>query len=225
VDTIAIVTVIATFITSLISLLTIIEMKKQRSESYKPIVVPVYSYYSLKSYSDGRYNIQTQDNSEYVQNLFIYLANAGAGTAINIRIKWSFELKKFANVQNNREAFLTIKDNIFSVVGEKYQCSHNLNLQTEEIFEYLLTAENKTNKIILPQYMTTIMKIIADNNVHGNAIEMPELKMKIEYEDIGLKKHIKEYNITFDEKYMMPILIEPLLEYNEIGRFKISKKK
>jgi hypothetical protein len=224
VDTIGIITIVATFITSLISLFTLLEMKKQRIESTRPNIIPVDSYYSLKSYSDGRFTVFTQFNGKYDQNAYLFLANVGNGSAINLRVMWSFNFKEFICNFRNEEINYHYDENIFSIRAPTYSNEHNIKLQKEERITYLLTAENEKQKILFPQYINVIMKIINDLRKKGNGNRIPDLEMKIEYEDSSFRKYHSEYRFVITEHYNIPFIPEEKLEYINVWKYQISKK-
>ncbi len=223
-DAIGIVTIAATFVTSLISLFTLLEMRKQRIESSRPNIIPVDSYYSLKSYSDGRFSLYTQLNGKYEQNAFLFLANIGNGSAINLRVKWFFDFNEFISNFKSDEISYYIDENVFSITTPTFSNSHNIKMQKEEIITYLLTAENEKQKLLFPQYLNVIMKLAQDFKIKGNIKNIPRLKMIIEYEDSSFRKYCSSYFFDISENYNIPFIPEEKLEYINIWKYKIAKK-
>lgn len=107
---------ICTFITSLIGLLTLFEMVKQRHASMMPNIL-VQSPYSLTIKNErGYYSpyrwLKTDDGAnENIKEQFPFcvdLVNVGLGTAINIEYEWCFETKFYieknlSDIQYNEE--------------------------------------------------------------------------------------------------------------------------
>ena len=83
---------IATAVAVVIAVFTILEMKKQRSESYKPMLVfrsNVFDYIGIKGerYILGRW---VKPETDVQCRPFILIQNVGLGVAVDLEYKWEF---------------------------------------------------------------------------------------------------------------------------------------
>jgi len=213
----------ATFASYIATLLTVLEMRKQRKESYKPIIIPIGKYYSLKSYQDGRYQGYTQAGGTYEPNLFIELTNAGLGPAINIEGKWDFDFKEFINKNEWPEISITFQNNEFSVIASNFSCKNYVEIQEPIKIDCLLANDKNSMRLLLPNYYITIIKLVADKRNKHLSFHMPPLMFKYEYQDVGKTKYTANYKIKLEEVFQLNIPIEPLLEYNEHGKINLLR--
>jgi len=214
----------ATLIAGIATLMTVLEMRKQRKESYRPIVIPIGKYYSLKSYQDGRYQGYTQTTTSYEPNLYIDLTNAGLGPAINIIGKWVFNFKELIDRNVWPNISISLENNIFCIKALNFTCNNYIEIQEPIRIDCLLANDKNSMKLLLPNYMITVIKLIADKRKQGLPFFMPPLIFCYEYRDVGDSKFIAEYKITFEEIFQLNLPIEPLLEYDEHGKINVSKK-
>jgi hypothetical protein len=136
-DIVLIISGLGTFISALIALFTIFEIKKQRLSSYKPEIIldSFVSYLYADNFLSEDDNIQYK-TKKYLENnqkplnesdkaIFMYylLQNIGFGTAKYIKGFWTFDYKKASKVlskymkddfyiENDNEGFIIKKDDI-----------------------------------------------------------------------------------------------------------------
>lgn len=213
---------IATLITAIVAFITVNEMRKQRKESYKPIVIPIENYYSLKSYEDGRFSGSTQVSNGYEPNIFLYLANAGLGPAVNIVIQWEFDFKSFISKNDFNGIIISYENEKFYVRENEHYSTSYVKNQKDELVEYLLSGESGKTKLLLPEYTKVILKLLTDRKQKGITTYMPKLKLIITYKDIGLSEYKHEYGIEFIEYYVSKLKIEPLIKYDANGKIDVK---
>jgi len=191
---------LGTLVTSAISLWTLREMAKQRRESYKPILLLVASWYRLTSFEDGRFNSKTLDKSNYEANLYIYLANSGRATASNLNISWEFDITSFMK-QKFLVSEINCDSNILHVTGKNFEANHVLSNQISEYIPLLLTAENGYEKLLMPSFITALLKVRMDERLAGNSINIPQLKLVVDYQDVGANKNKEQFLLNFPESF------------------------
>ena len=146
---------ICTFITSLIGLLTLLEMVKQRHASMMPNVL-VQSPYLLTIKDEGGYGSPyswTKENhNENMKEKFPYnieLVNVGLGTAVDIEYEWCFDIKYYMekipkDIQYNEEKnmiYFANKHHIIQTRGLKNSEYRIPFAQTSEKFQIEVLRE------------------------------------------------------------------------------------
>lgn len=154
---------IGTFISAIIALYTLIEVKKQRLSTYKPeILIKSFLVYINKSplflESDepllfktdnfNEYKIDKNQSKEFEISCLYKIENLGFGLAKNIKVSWSFEMEKALKIlekELNEEFYFTQYKPL------KY---YFLNKNDDENFQISFINENKI--IQTTDYITPI---------------------------------------------------------------------
>ncbi len=146
---------ICTFITSLIGLLTLLEMVKQRHTSMMPNII-VQSPYLLTIRDEhgvgSPYRWTKENHNENVEEKLPYsidLVNVGLGTAINIEYEWCLDTKNYMeklakDIQYNEEKnmiYLVNKHSILQTRGLKDSEYRIPFAQTSEKFQIEVLKE------------------------------------------------------------------------------------
>jgi hypothetical protein len=215
---------IATLLTAMATFLTVREMRKQRKESYKAIILPIRKYISLKSYEDGRYQGYTLQNENYDLNIFIELVNAGLGPACNIRGKWEFDFDELIGKNEWADCNISFEEKVLSINASNWQCKSYIDNQITINMDCLLNSDKNTSRILLPGFITPILKLSADCWKSGRQLYLPPLILKYEYQDVGMSITTNIHYLRFNPIVIVYIKNEPLLEYDAHEEIVISNK-
>lgn len=244
-DWINIVIATITFITAVIALLTINEMRKQRVHSYHPdINMANFSFYVYKGDFDDEidsiylYSFKDRkDENEKIDGfneLKIGINNIGFGVAKNVKWHWNFDLIQAQKIicknkgvkWENGEDFLTIDS---KKVNIKWAFDINED-NIGESFNFILpySNENRETEIVIPDYFISLywlyMVIQIGKKGPKKALEdtFPPLELNVNYTDIHSNEMEKKFliEIHFD---MIAAVREKTKELGKF-RFEISEK-
>ncbi|MFH0733311.1 MAG: hypothetical protein V1773_00590 [bacterium] len=245
-ECVTMVTGVATLITSIASLFTIWEMKKQRNSQIKPEIVSgdfnVFGRIDLSNI-DNFYNVWVNDKEHFKirhgNNLNVEIFNLGNGFAQNITFEWIFDFQRII------ESIIKLDDSlidkivfsynstgdmgyVLSINNDKYQFSsqHLLNCELKCNAEFLppITIGKVPYSLIMPQViielLTLIFKIYGQENINLEVFDFSvfSAKLKIIYFDLEKRKYEKLINFEYLFEYFMK------LPYVEIkSSFKVKK--
>lgn len=228
-DVIAIAGQIAMWITLIVVFLTLREMEKQRRASYKPeLVIPrslVYGFGDIivediilpLEWRNSENIEETRDDS------LLTIYNLGFGAAVHIRISWEFEFEEtlrfvqdycYENsipiVVGYEQRFgtkvfqLEIEDRVSSFI--------NIGSIYDQSYDYLVPASVTSKGLRLhlpPDYKSLIAIMIfmswkefEKDNSPMKDLNFPDLKLKVNYQDIGGNDYVKEFGLTFQLRHM-----------------------
>lgn len=183
---------IAATLTSLVTLFTLFEIKKQRKKMYEPAL------------AFGR-SKETLHGEPVTNNLEIALYNVGFGSAINLQVEWDFydklnEIKKvYPDIDKD---FIVLRD----FLNERSGCIYNKLLDKRQEVDYLLpiSVSDEPTKLRIPIILTNyvifeVMKSWNENKDKDRGISIPEylIPFKITYYDINNSKNIERYLMKF----------------------------
>lgn len=214
---------IAAFITSGISLFTLLEMKRQRRQSLKPDIVLLktkwYTFYdniklpsiwSNQEIDTKEYNriVNNENHISEKNNFKFTLSNIGLQAAKNILIEWNCEIEdyiKFINKYNNkREYNIEFNKTAKNIVIESKNLNEIISKNNITNLEYIMPFKNDYDSvninlpIIIKELITCFIDIqnsIIYNKQLSEILEIPELQLNISYFDIMNNKYIKKYKI------------------------------
>lgn len=207
---------IATVITAVIILFTLLEMKKQRTMSYRPSIVPVRQPIEAKTlngdfcWSEKPNQDQEAKSSHRAYSLHLY--NLGNGAAKNINIKWELDIESvIASVnrllqKNMTQKYIEItEDNWLSIKYENDR-DHmiNMSLDMEGKYDHLLPAsiDNRGIAVHVPYTFIILVsnyfheggkRFMEEDEEHTTLSNVPYIKLNITFEDIGGNKYMANY--------------------------------
>jgi hypothetical protein len=217
----AILTNIGLIVSLILTFLTVLEMMKQRRESYKPKIIVKEKFIILKSN-------KSFDIIDFEVNdcLIMVLKNIGIGPAINIDLEFKFDIEDFKERWNDNfsEKILLSIDKVYVMINNRFTIFTDNNKIS---YDNLLS--NDEIEIVIPSHINTLMKMYVfqfgksmfDNNDKGTNKDItPKLPIKIRYNDIGGKRYNLNYLVNFDIR-----TVNWKKENKEIGiSIKIQKK-
>ena len=231
---------ICTLITSVISLLTLIEMSKTRKSSLMPNIIFQTEYFIELNNPDSPYPISpfewsVYESEEKKECNGLLFTNVGVNTAINIEYKWKFSIEEYINkikeIEDSNEYKITFIENGNKMLFKSnhgFQILDNMNNKKNHI-PYL--EKSKTNSLHLPEDFKQIFSLFLfyqtcnfskkTTNEIMNIIDQfknysfPTLK--IIYYDISGKKYKKLYKTNFNVVLLSNEKIEFKFSIKEIS--------
>jgi len=215
---------IGTLMAALATLLTVLQMNKQRKESYKPIATIIKKWYHIgylystipivkeyKTYLD-------LETAKINNSLLIEIINAGAGTMIDLN--WNFftnidDWKKILETDINTEVYF--KEKRLIIKGNKLSQDHNFDYQNIGKYSYLPSEPSYNSlEISLPSYLLTMLKMFYEMQNRNAKTEMPKVYLDLSYFDIGKKMYKKRIEIVNQ------LMMSGYNENNEIKTFDLE---
>lgn len=218
----------ATFFAAVAALLTLREMHRQRKHSYKPDIVPVElifdGHFQSAVFCDWIEYKEECDKNDTLSSpdIEISLFNLGNGAAKNITLTWDFAFKPFIKNLNsiNKEAQTNIEidDSDFLLQfkeSEDMKAAVNLKPSLNQRKDYILptSIEKSALKVRVPSAYTWLVSnyfYLRFKILHEDLkFQIPSLKLKLEYSDIGNNKYKSEFAfdvglIFFSDSKPMP---------------------
>ena len=203
-DTAILITAIAALITSIVTMLTVNEMRKQRIVTHKPI---------LKIEGDSfELSINKHENWQWEDNKVLQLFNFGSGVAIDIVAEWIIDEDKILQLLKKYDPYNQKK------FGKKGQflslgnSAHNVEIQKNQNFSAVPTFNNSntSSKINIPSYFIYGFSQYVDDaiinrpkqNIESASTETFEFEdyipaiIKIKYKDINNNFYNSKYELN-----------------------------
>jgi hypothetical protein len=176
---------LGTFITAVITLLTLSEIWKQRVDSFKPeIFLFDKKVMAVRNSNDGFANfISLRDNAK-LDLIHLKLINVGLGPAKKIQYKWKFDFDKQKKIikKYDKEGCYSIDDS-------------GLFLDNDLFNEWPVVLRNKEYDVNLPISYTMILSRAIDVFLTQNCKPsiLPSIKLKITFLDVYNNQSPKVY--------------------------------
>ena len=228
--TLPIINSISTLIVALIAIFTLIEVYKQRKSSYKPELIIEHQNFKLIKYTEfeipviwmnriEQFDIVSKNEANPMfsdEGFKIPVHNIGLGTAKNIQITFSTDLKKTINKINKLDVNKNIKIEFenssfisFEPKKENYFLYKGITFNFQNEFkisiDYILPSqiEKEATNINVPMHYLYLCSILIylwnkSETKDKGFIELPILNMLIEYRDIGNKRYKRKLSISFE---------------------------
>ncbi len=216
------VTVILTFITTIIILFTLFEMKQQRKAVYLPSLVFENLHFiidwDIEKKDPNEFEFRDKPQKEKSQNdpFFpkIKVYNIGFGSAKKIKINYSFDYKRFREqfelLINNEKLLWSLDFSDKYVKMESDDYSAQFSILDEEIQINFILPSNiqyEPNFISLPNFFSIAyprilyVAFLFEQTYKEQNLRLlkdfPEVQMKLSYQDIGNNMYEKNYSIKF----------------------------
>ncbi len=197
------------------ALWNIVEMKRQRADTYRPELIITEKTFISKcgyitpvwqKYHEGEI---IKENSTHPG---ISLCNIGLGAAKNIKASWSFPTEELIKLikneaKKNRRDVSFIDDIITGAMiiepeGEKPFAAMKTKFFSQSI-DYIIPSSNQSDHIILklPVIYTCLTSLLPRIAVGYEAMKeglIPDLKLKLEYYDIANSKHSSSFTLQLE---------------------------
>jgi hypothetical protein len=219
---------IGTFVSSIIALIALRELVKQRRAMYQPSLflneftlsvkgnplTGVKKFYYYKLYNLYEPENRAEKTPHSIQSQF-FLQNFGYGIANNIKYKWEFDSKKAVKKicdltpemryqQRNNSIIILKKDEFFDSVKID-------EFSNEKKIDFIQPETIKTNNkpLSIPSVVTSLhmhyvlIKNKMENEIcnrftHESFEDFPKPKLTVIYEDIAKKKYTNTYIFEID---------------------------
>lgn len=225
---VSLVSSIATFVATIIVLLTLFEMQKQRRNSMSPDL-----YFSGKSiHLHGEFSSENEVDFQWSETRFenkidistrrslsYEVTNIGMGSAKEIEINWEYDsediitkinaldIHKLYKIKHTKNKELV---QLLSIQSKSIGVLIDLKEERHCSYEFILSSQVKNEAAImyLPNsyfYLLSIYIFLQIEKDFDNAInisrDFPKLKMNIIYKDIGGSIYKKNYEVNLNFYY------------------------
>jgi len=186
-----------------ISTFTLLEMRKQRKESYRPRLLIKKETFWLKTNHNNTpcsmFKEEHISEKEEVESFRFYITNIGLGSAHDIKIYLKYDTSSIINMFKNFEETKRIKvDNsqIFYAMdsGSNYGIRIDDHEKEEKLISYI--KPNESLSIPIPQIIHDVvtfipyLKILSDGK-RGYDDKSNLFVIEIEYKDIGNRRYFE----------------------------------
>lgn len=225
---------IATCVTAVIILFTLIEMKTQRNMSYKPALVPTSQIISAQKDS-GHYYWQDKstDQKESTNKILNYPLHIFNGAAKNINVKWQFDIQNVVDSVNSlfqknmTKTYIEIsKKNWLHLRGDDSNAlSLSIDHDMERNYDHLLPAsiDKAGISVHVPKtFVTLVSHYFHEAGKHINKDDswlsnVPNIELFLTFEDIGGTKHAIKYRLLISLNTFTDSKFHASLEYKTIS--------
>lgn len=212
-------TSIANIVTTIVAIVTITEMWKDRKAARQPeLIIRNNEMFAIRNAREFGYTWDRKpfDNLDRLHrrcDSSLTLENIGMGVAKNIQIEWIYDIQKFKRIvldfddrfkNGSFTPYETIEwldesSNIPEIIVIIYNSQHKANK-----IEYLSPNHDSEyrNYFELPEDYCTLYAWLLhlkakDEDYHNIILDVPKLILKLRYEDIGGVKYKKKYEVKF----------------------------
>ena len=216
---IAIAANIGTFISSILVLLTLIEMKAQRKAQVTPELVLDINKFCI---IDGKhYQYQNNILSEKDDILSISIINIGLSAAKNIEIEFKYDIKFFSEVLNCKEITVEInRDNHLIIDSPIISSNIYINYDNKKTLPYVEKFTNVSVKenISLPENYSNLLVVYNELPQYENdkcyQKQIPPLYINVKYSDL--------LNNEYKNKYVLNVFFSGIENYQNsrfVGKY------
>lgn len=226
---ISLISAIATVSAAIIYYYTLKELKRQRENTYKPNLFIDKTYFFVQGVKKNefimpikwtnthfnRMEILEHDEKKHTfLNFSLKCFNIGFGTATNVNVCFSYDIKKLVKniksleeeVPNEQRIGIEIKGNFLSFDYKSKKLPYtskiisiNGNLNQYTSFILPVNINNNFSNIKLPIHFLELLNIyvlyFSYNMKKEIEVSIPPMKTKIKYHDISGKEILKEFTI------------------------------
>jgi len=210
-ETAILITAISALITSIVTMLTVNEMRKQRIVSHKPIIKIGSNSFELV--------IDKHGNWLWEKNRALQIFNFGSGVAIDIVVEWNINVDKIIQILKRYDPYnqKNLRNTGYNLsLGNSF---HNIENQKRKKISAIpiFNDSNTSSSINVPTYFTDGFSQYVDDallNRPKNDIEPDNPLKKIEVEDyipaIIKIKYIDINNNIYNNEFELIINIETI---------------
>ncbi len=199
----------------LISIFVLIEMRKQRRESYKPWLFTKNKNFYLQKNPNGT-SCFLKEASDEIQDLYghdynLELHNVGLAAAHTIHIKWDYDHKKlldeFTKLGTETGMLKRKDESHFEYLfdsEERQGYGFSIHPPAEERSKLAFLRSRDTVNIRIPEtiknYMTFVpyLELLSRKMPHRVDLRDDGFSVRFEFLDISGKKHIQRLNIVIE---------------------------
>ncbi|MFY9820900.1 MAG: hypothetical protein WAM82_05925 [Thermoanaerobaculia bacterium] len=209
-----VVTALATLVTSLTALFTVLELRRQRMAQYQPTMAieyqPVRIYKPAKS-DYGRGFVICPEGTNPSRGHFpqgdvlLQLTNVGAGPALDVSYSWSFDelaaAECIAHVDSAAAARLVIEEETLRFQADDYTSWSSDRVQKYRLGTLLALPGKPGPSLPLPlsylELLCMYFRAVEEPSVATmKHFPMPPLRLKVEYQDRGGEIRQISFNVA-----------------------------
>jgi hypothetical protein len=242
-DWISAITASAALVTAIITLITVIELRKQRQHSYQPdLDISNFEFYVYKYDKDEEefeqdliFLFYTKDkldeNAKVIgyNELLLDISNTGFGAAKAVKWEWSFD---FISAQNaiklsKKEFKFHETDNKYYVKVSELKVDWIIMVDEDNETDYInfvlpYSIENRKNTIRIPSYFIELFWLYKTKDMMierlGEDQDFPPLKLYVSYTNLDGKKFNRCFQINLGYSY----ICNPFNPTNDLGKFRFE---
>ncbi|NQV16636.1 hypothetical protein HQ531_14330 [bacterium] len=208
--------VLGTFITAFLVYKTLIEMKSQRANSYRPELVATKKLFNAQSITEAlpvptKWSEKGKEENEIksMSSLKIELFNLGFAAAKKINIYWSYDYEAIINeikdvcYKNSIPIVIDLKDGGPISIDLNGKAQHYFDIKNDlmEYHDYIAPSSSTQSPLLIQFPYSAIMlySILIYIGVKTESEEKMltlaerEIELKVDYLDLGDKKHKKSF--------------------------------
>ena len=206
--------------------LSILQIKRQKIESYRPD--PTFASSSFFAYghkdqtrftwSDKEIDQRSTAFSDYPRyQSGVPLHNIGFGVAKNVSLRWNFPIEDFTSTLNKRSQDTSIpivfsySNGIVSTVSEEKSRADSFWLnQRDKYLDFLLPLEihKEATTIEFPpvilDLVSAYIKFTLESKNENLEYNIPSITIEVKYQDIGGSKHCDIFEIDLELSFYRP---------------------
>lgn len=205
-NTVATITALAALITGLATLLIILEMKRQRTATSRPVLKVLTK--SRSSTVNNENKTWLWDNSESPHSSTLRLINFGTGPALNVMASWEVNFEELVNVLKYFDPYKQMEfghKNGFITLDNSFHAIHNQ--RTLRIDAVPVNGVTDSEVLTVPSYYIAAFEKYVELGVLNrpktdpkdtgviDLPDFPEIYVDFEYEDINGKKLKQKFKI------------------------------
>lgn len=178
---------------------TLVEMQKQRDNSYMPQIVAECSDEVGITWSnkhDILYISDDEKKSSRYKQFYLDIYNIGVGVAKNLQFEWVSEnMDLFAECinSNSKNYYLESKNGIFNLQTEGVVTGGS-EFEKVNKLSFLASSNDEPYRMIFPHQYLLCYKVMLMDQLNT----FPQLQLKISYEDIQNKSYEQILNIRME---------------------------
>lgn len=215
---ISLATSIAAFIAAAAAFLVVLQVSKQRADSYKPALVVARTRFICSQPDDGVIP-HTWSNPDSIDNgavqahaaFSLPLVNVGLGAAIDVKVSWAFPIDEVVRLVNElaQKSLIAVyfdwNNEILSINADKPgRTVHNWASQKESNFDFVLPAsiDQNANSVTIPMgcvhLVSALVYVTSKLEKFESFPKIPSLLLKIAYSDIAGTKYSTQLSISIE---------------------------
>ena len=190
-------TAVAALLTSIVTVFTVSEMRKQRVVSHLPILKVLGNHVNLvidknQSWSWNREKLQ--------------IGNFGKAVALDVNVKWEVNIDKIVSLLQKYDPHNVKELKYEKNVLKLDKSTHFVAKQSEKFFPAIREDSNTPNEIIIPFYLTEafesyINEAVLNRPDGGKSLNLdnfPSVNVSIKYQDINNNEHRKKFSLLIN---------------------------
>jgi len=212
---------IGAFMSAIAAFLAVKQNTKQREASYRPELAITRTTFTaaknpLSKSTFADFWVENNDASgleeiNLLSSLSLPLRNVGLGAAKEVNLKWSFPIEELVSIINEKAqktliaAYFEYENEVLSLKSEQLSAATSMwGNQKQASVDYVLPASTDKEGVYIHvplAYMELVSALLyfsAKQNNHSSFPDIPELKLELDYFDIGGDWHQSFFKVELN---------------------------